>query len=83
MKPSCGSSNNLTEIDRIHLEVCQENEYYSESSIYDLLKNNPNTIQVNIYHYPDLQPMLSQNSKKYVRYEPNYTGRNNLLKLSR
>ncbi|MBQ3413995.1 MAG: DUF3892 domain-containing protein [Clostridia bacterium] len=83
MKPSCGSSNNLTEIDKIYLEDCQENGYYSKSSIHDFLKNNPNSIQVNIYPYPNLQPMLSQTGEKYVRSEPDYTGRDNLLKLPR
>lgn len=83
MKPSCDSSNNLTEIDQIYLEGCQENGYYYKSSIYDYLKNNPNSIQVNIYPYPDLQPMLSQTGEKYVRSEADYTGKDNLLKLPR
>lgn len=83
MKPSCSSSNNLTEIDQIYLEGCQENGYYYKSSIYDFLKSNPNSIQVNIYPYPDLQPMLSQNGEKYVRSEPDYTGKDNLLNLPR
>lgn len=83
MKPGCGSSNNLLEIDQVYLEGCQENGYYSKASIHDFLNNNPNSIQVNIYPYPNLQPMLSQNGEKYVRSEPNYTGRDNLLCLPR
>lgn len=83
MKPGCNYSNNLTEIDQIYLEDCQEDGYYYKSAIYDFLKSNPNSIQVNIYPYPDLQPVVSQNGEKYVRSEANYTGRDNLLALPR
>lgn len=83
MKPGCGFSNNLQEIDKIYLEGCQEDGYYYKSAIYDFLKRNPNSIQVNIYPYPDLQPVVSQNGEKYVRSEPNYTGKDNLLNLPR
>lgn len=83
MKPGCGSSNNLLEIDKIYLTGCAENGYYSKATIYDYLKNNSGTIQVDIYPYPDLQPMVSQNGEKYVRSEPNYSGKDNLLCLPR
>lgn len=83
MQQGCGSSNNLIEIDQIYLEGCQENGFYSKASIHDFLKSNPNSIQVNIYPYPNLQPMISQNGEKYVRSEPDYIGRDNLLKLPR
>ena len=83
MKPGCSYSNNLTEIDQIYLEGCQEDGYYYKSAIHDFLKSNPNSIQVNIYPYPDLQPVISQNGEKYVRSEANYTGIDNLLSLPR
>lgn len=83
MKTGCNYSNDLTEIDQIYLEGCQEDGYYYKSAIYDFLKDNPNSIQVNIYPYPDLQPVLSQNGEKYVRSEANYTGKDNLLALPR
>lgn len=83
MKPGCGSSNNILEIDQIYLEGCQENGYYYKSAIHDFLKSHPNSIQVDIYPYPDLQPMISQNGEKYVKSEPNYTGKDNLLQLPR
>ena len=83
MKPSCGNSNNLVEIDQIYLEGCQENGFCYKSVIYDYLKKNPNSIEVNIYPYPKLQPAVSQNGEKYVRSEPDYTGKDNLLKLPR
>lgn len=83
MKPGCGSSNNLQEIDKIYLEGCQEDGYYYKSAVHDFLKSNPNSIQVNIYPYPNLQPVVSQNGEKYVRSEPDYTGKDNLLKLPR
>lgn len=83
MKPGCNYSNNLTEIDQIYLEGCQENGYYYKSAVHDFLKRNPNSIQVNIYPYPNLQPVVSQNGEKYVRSEANYTGNDNLLSLPR
>ena len=83
MKAGCGSSNNILEIDQIYLEGCQENGYYYKSAIHDFLKSHPNSIQVDIYPYPDLQPMISQNGEKYVKSEPNYTGKDNLLQLPR
>lgn len=83
MKQGCNSSNNLTEIDKIYLEGCKEDGYYYKSAIYDFLKKNPNSIQVNIYPYPNLQPLINQNGEKYVRSEPDYTGKDNLLKLPR
>lgn len=83
MKPGCGYSNNLIEIDQIYLEGCKQNGFYPKASVHDYLKEHPNSIQVNIYPYPDLQPMLSQNGEKYVRSEPDYTGKDNLLKLPR
>lgn len=83
MKPGCNYSNNLTEIDQIYLEGCQEDGYYYKSAVHDFLKRNPNSIQVNIYPYPNLQPVVSQNGEKYVRSEANYTGNDNLLSLPR
>ena len=83
MKPGCGSSNNLQEIDKIYLEERQEDGYYYKSAVHDFIKSNPNSIQVNIYPYPNLQPVVSQNGEKYVRSEPDYTGKDNLLNLPR
>lgn len=83
MKSGCGYSNNLVEIDKIYLKGCKEDGYYSKAAIHDFLKDNPNSIQVNIDPFPNLQPMVSQNGEKYVRSEPDYTGKDNLLKLPR
>lgn len=83
MKSGCRYSDNLVEIDEIYLEGCTQNGFYPKSSVHDYLKSHPNSIQVNIYPFPDLQPMLSQNGEKYVRSEPDYTGKDNLLKLPR
>ena len=83
MRAGCGTSNNLLEIDKIYLVDCKEPGYYSKASIYDYLKKYPNTIQVSIHPYPNLQPMLSSNNEKYVRSEPNENGHDNLLCLPR
>lgn len=80
MKPGCGSSNNLLEIDQIYIDG---SGFYPKASIHDYLKKNPNSIQVDIYPYPYLQPRLSQNGEKYVSSKPNNTGKDNLLNLPR
>lgn len=85
MKPGCGSSNNLLEIDKIYLEGnIQENGYYYKSAIHDFLKHNTySTIKVNIYPYPVLEPAISQNGEKYVRSKANTIYIDNLLNLPR
>lgn len=83
MKPGCSYSNKTTEIDQIYIDGCNDPGYYYKSIIYDYVKQHPNSIQVNIYPYPDLIPALSSNGEKYVRSEPNDTPFDNLLKLPR
>ena len=83
MKPGCGFSNNLLEIDEIYLEGYSKNGYYTKENLHDFLKNYPDTIQVNIPPYPSLQPLVSQKGEKYVRSEPNCTQLDNLLCLPR
>ena len=83
MKSGCRYSDNLLEIDQIYLLGNNINGYYPKASIYDFLKTSPNSIQVDIYPYPNLQPVLSANREKYVRSEANYTGKDNLLSLPR
>ena len=83
MKLGCTNSTKTTEIDQIYIEGCNEPGYYYKATIYDYVKQHPNSIQVNIYPYPDLVPALSSNGEKYVRSEPNDTPSDNLLKLPR
>lgn len=83
MRLGCAYSNNLLEIDQIYLEGTNSDGFYTKANIYDYLKSHPGDIQVDIYPYPDLQPMISQNGERYVRSEPDYTGTDNLLKLPR
>lgn len=83
MKTGCEHSNKTTEISDIYIEGCNDPGYYPKSEIYDYLKRNPNTIQVNINPYPNLKPVLSTYGEKYVRSEPNDTPSDNLLKLPR
>lgn len=83
MKTGCEHSAKTTEISEIYIEECNNPGFFSKSSIYDYLKSNPNSIQVNINPYPNLCPALSSNGEKYVRSEPNDTPNDNLLKLPR
>lgn len=84
MKPGCGTSNNLLEIDSIYLKDCAEDGYYKKDKVYDYLnKDSNNMIQVDIYPYPNLIPVLSANNEKYVRSTPNSSSNDNLLSLPR
>jgi len=83
MKSGCQYSTSTLEIAEIYIEGCDNPGYFSKGILYDFLKKNPNSIQVNIYPYPDLLPALSRSGEKYVRSEPNDTPNDNLLKLPR
>ena len=83
MKLGCEYSNKTTEISEIYLEGCTNPGYFTKATLYDYLKKEPGSIQVNIYPYPILLPVLSRNQEKYVRSEPNDTPNDNLLKLPR
>lgn len=83
MKNGCEKSYKTTEISEIYVEGCNNPGYFAKSTLYDYLKKNPASIQVNIYPYPNLIPALSSYDEKYVRSEPNDTPNDNLLKLPR
>lgn len=83
MKTGCEYSTKTTEISEIYIDGCNNPGFFSKASLYDHLKSYPNSIQVNIYPYPNLLPALSSNGEKYVRSEPNDTPNDNLLKLPR
>ena len=83
MKPGFYTSQNLVEIDEIYIIGCRIPGYYKKEALYDYLKKNPNTIQVNNYPFPDLLPEVSIRGEKYVRSRPNGTTKDNLLSLPR
>lgn len=83
MKMGCEYSTKTTEISEIYIDGCNNPGFFPKASLYDHLKSYPNSIQVNIYPYPNLLPALSSNGEKYVRSEPNDTPNDNLLKLPR
>lgn len=83
MKPGNYYSQNLVEIDEIYIDGCQTPGFYKKSVVHDYLKENPNSIKVNIYPYPTLIPAISSNREKYVRSNPNDYSHDNLLDLPR
>ena len=85
MKSGCGTSNNLLEIDSIYLTGAQQDGFYKKDKVYDSLKKNPRGIQVDIYPYPDLIPMVSPAPycEKYVKSTPDSLTGDNLLSLPR
>lgn len=83
MKTGCSYSYKAVEIDQIYLTGAEKEGYYKKEILYDYLKENPGSIYVNIFPYPDLVPVLSANGEKYVRSEPNDTTSDNLLSLPR
>lgn len=85
MKPGCGTSNNLLEIESIYLTGFSEETFYTKKAIHDFLVENPSTdIKVKIApYYPKLIPATSIRGEKYVKSTPNSTQNDNLLALPR
>ena len=55
--------------------------YYTKEEVYEYLKENPHSIQVDIPPFPYLIPLKSRKGKKYVRSEPSHFPNDNLLNL--
>lgn len=83
MNPGSYSSQSLLEIDEIYIDGCSNPGFFKKANLYDYLKKNPGSIQVNIWPYPNLIPALSSQGEKYVRSTPNGNTHDNLLNLPR
>ena len=83
MKPGCYSSSDLLEIDSIYIEGCNNPGFFKKNVLYDFLKENPGTIRVNIWPYPNVISAISSRGEKYVRSTPNDYTHDNLLDLPR
>lgn len=83
MKPGCGSSDNLLEIDQIYLEGCLDEKFYFREAVFGFVKENPGLIQVNISPYPDVMGEVGTNGEKYVHTQLDDTKTDYLLKLPR
>ena len=80
MKTGCYYSQKLTEIDQVYIDG---QGFIRKGLVYDYLKENPKTIKVNRYPYPEVIPALSSSGEKYVRSSPNDYEHDNLLDLPR
>ena len=83
MKAGCRSSNSLTEIDEIYITGCTNPGYFKKVVLHDYVKENPGSIQVDIWPNPNVVDAVSANGEKYVRSSPNAYGHDNLLSLPR
>ena len=83
MKPGCYNSSDLLEIDSIYIEGCNNPGFFKKDVLYDFLKENPGTIRVNIWPYPNVISAISSRGEKYVRSTPNDYTHDNLLDLPR
>lgn len=83
MKQGSEWSKDLLEIDTVYLTGCNTPGFYKKEDIYDYLKNNPGTIKVKIYPYPNVEGCLSKYNEKYVKSTPNANLYDNLLALPR
>lgn len=83
MKPGCYHSSDLLEIDEIFITGCNNPGFFKKSVIHDYVKQNPDSIKVNIYPYPAVIDATSGNGEKYVRSTPNNSTHDNLLSLPR
>lgn len=71
----------LIEIDSLYIEGCTSPGWYTKASVHNTVKDNPGSIQVNIYPYPDVLPAVSSRGEKYVKSSPNENTNDNLLNL--
>jgi hypothetical protein len=83
MKSGCGASSNLLEIDSILITGCTKEDYYTKAALHDYVRDNPGSIQVNIYPYPNVVHATGVSGEKYVKSTPNTTTNDNLLSLPR
>ncbi len=71
------------EIDEIYITGCTNPGYFKKHILHDFLKENPGSIQVNLYPYPEVIPATSPYGEKYVRSSPNAWTHDNLMNLPR
>lgn len=83
MKTGCYYSSDLTEIDELYVVDCKNPGYFKKAIIHDYVKENPGSIKVNIYPYPNVIDAISANGEKYVRSSPDDYTHDNLLSLPR
>lgn len=83
MRPGCGSSQSLLEIDQVYITGCGNPGYFKKETLHDYLKENPGAIQVNIFPYPNVIPATSSRGEKYVRSSPDNSTHDDLLDLPR
>lgn len=82
LRKNAAASPREQDIESIHLTGENCNGYYPKEQVHDMLLQGAE-IRVNIYPYPNLEPMLSARGEKYVRSEPNPSPHDNLLNLPR
>ncbi len=83
MKPGCGSSNSVLEIDQIYITGQGNEKFFKKENVHDAVKKSPGSIKVDRGAKPDLIAAVSSAGEKYVRSEPNDTQNDNLIKLPR
>jgi hypothetical protein len=90
MRPGCYNSDSLLEIDQVFIVgwkeagyINQPDGYYHKEDLHDFLKRCPNTIQVDLYPFPECIPEVSIRGEKYIRSTPNSSTKDNLLSLPR
>lgn len=83
MQSGCYYSQKLEEIDSIYVEGCDNPGFFKKAVLHNFLKDNPGTIQVKRWPYPNLVPATSSQGEKYVRSSPNDYTHDNLLDLPR
>ena len=83
MKSGCTYSQSLLEIDEIYIEGCSNPGYFKKEVVHNHVKENPGSIQVKIWPYPNVIPAVSPRGEKFVKSVPNKYGHDNLLSLPR
>jgi 5-bromo-4-chloroindolyl phosphate hydrolysis protein len=82
MKQGRENSKSLMEVESIYINGKGNEKYYRKDKIYDFVKENPGMIQVDIYPYRDIIPVL-KDDEKYVKSSIYESSNDNLLSLPR
>ena len=77
------NSNETPEIARIDIEDCDTRGLYTPAELYDIVKEKPGSVCVDIPPYPKLVPIKSKMHGNFVRAAKNRFEKDKLMDLPR
>lgn len=83
MNPGFETSNDTPEIAKIFIEDCDAPGFYTPAQLYDIVKEQPGSVYVDIPPYPKLVPIKSKMHGNFVRSARNRFEKDKLTDLPR